>query len=97
MRFPVAGLATGFKGSYGLAIRQRVVISTHRSDQMEFFKTKEKESVAEGRVLGRLLSREEISQVAGGEDKPKTDSWKDNGTCTHKSDKGDPGAPSIGD
>lgn len=60
---------------------------------MKSVSMKEKEMSIESRVLGRLLSREEISQVAGGEDKPKTDSWKDNGTCTRTSDKGEPGAP----
>ena len=45
----------------------------------------------EGRVLGGLLSREEIIGVSGGSDPcdPKTDSWVDCGTCTLKSDPGE--------
>lgn len=52
-------------------------------------KSKEALGVSSGRVLGRVLSREEISSVSGGvEAKPKTDSWKDQGTCTPQSDNG---------
>ncbi|UNK43583.1 hypothetical protein MNO14_05800 [Luteimonas sp. S4-F44] len=43
---------------------------------------------AEGRVLARVLSREEIAHVSGGAGAlaEPTDSWVDNGTCTPKSD-----------
>ncbi|MCC7634777.1 hypothetical protein [Stenotrophomonas rhizophila] len=41
-----------------------------------------------GRVLGHLLSREELSRVSGGVNTPsqETDSWVDTGTCTLQSD-----------
>jgi hypothetical protein len=46
-----------------------------------------------GRVLGHLLSREELSRVSGGvggdvseKSGQGTDSWVDTGTCTPKSD-----------
>ncbi|WP_312681714.1 hypothetical protein [Stenotrophomonas chelatiphaga] len=44
---------------------------------------------SEGRVLGRILSREEVLRVSGGGangTSQPTDSWADNGTCTPKSD-----------
>ncbi|WP_155394848.1 hypothetical protein [Xanthomonas albilineans] len=50
-----------------------------------------KEIQKEVRVLGRLLSREEISQVVGGDrpsPNPKTGAWQDGGTCTPPQDGG---------
>lgn len=53
------------------------------------------EASSEGRVLGRILSREEVLSVSGGAEKPKTDSWKDDGVSTPKSDPPSTSAPSI--
>jgi hypothetical protein len=42
---------------------------------------------SEGRVLGRILSREEVLSVAGGNGTSQpTDSWVDHQTSTPKSD-----------
>ncbi|ELC7363329.1 MULTISPECIES: hypothetical protein [Stenotrophomonas] len=42
---------------------------------------------SENRVLGRILSREEVLRVSGGNGTSQpTDSWKDGGNCTPKSD-----------
>ena len=50
-----------------------------------------KNAVETGRVLARVLSRDEVGQVAGGTTNPTptpTNAWKDKGTCTPKSDAG---------
>ncbi len=50
-----------------------------------------KNAVETGRVLARVLSRDEVGQVAGGATNPTptpTNAWKDKGTCTPKSDAG---------
>ncbi|ASR44051.1 hypothetical protein BEN78_12400 [Xanthomonas citri pv. mangiferaeindicae] len=52
-------------------------------------KSEERTAAAvEGRVLARVLSREEIAHVSGGAGPlaEPTDSWVDQGTCTPKSD-----------
>jgi hypothetical protein len=62
------------------------------------FKTTSKNvpDLLEGRVLGRVLSREEIARVSGGADAgPPTDSWVDKGVCTPKSDPGYVSEPSA--
>lgn len=48
-------------------------------------------TASSGRVLGRLLSREEVQQIGGGHgnsDTQPTDPWVDDGTCTPERDNG---------
>ncbi|WP_208619697.1 hypothetical protein, partial [Xanthomonas populi] len=61
--------------------------------------TKNRKDVVEtGRVLARVLSRDEVGKVAGGASstptKPTpTNTWQDKGTCTPKSDPGSEVSP----
>ncbi|WP_435004954.1 hypothetical protein [Xanthomonas arboricola] len=51
--------------------------------------TKNRKDVVEtGRVLARVLSRDEVGKVAGGAPPTPTNTWQDKGTCTPKSDPG---------
>lgn len=53
---------------------------------------------SEGRVLGRILSQEEVMRVSGGignGTSQPTDSWVDNQTSTPKSDPPSTSNPSI--
>lgn len=52
--------------------------------------TKNRKNATEpGRVLARVLSRDEVGQVAGGATNPTpTNTWKDKSTCTPKTDPG---------
>jgi len=48
-------------------------------------------AASSGRVLGRLLSREEMQQIGGGQGNSytePTDPWADDGTCTPERDNG---------
>ncbi len=51
---------------------------------------KRKNATETGRVLARVLSRDEVGQVAGGAryPTPNTNSWKDQSRSTPKTDPG---------